>query len=115
MFRVLFYVSLPLHVGLTVGISVGASGGNGLSPGKVTLVAFMAQYGERLVARRACSSPNRCCSCRVGAVVLLGGLVGLYAKQSEAAGRLGFVGFLVAFLGTALPWGISATVGMCAC
>jgi hypothetical protein len=50
-----------------------------------------------------------------GAVVLLGGLVGLYAKQSEAAGRLGFVGFLVAFLGTALPWGISASVGMCAC
>lgn len=50
-----------------------------------------------------------------GAVVLLGGLVGLYAKQSEAAGRLGFVGFLVAFLGAALPRDISATVGMCAC
>lgn len=78
------------------------------------MVAFMAQYGERLVAPRACFSPNRFCSCRVR-WSLLGGLVGLYAKQSEAAGRLGFVGFLVAFLGTALPWDISATVGMCAC
>jgi hypothetical protein len=30
------------------------------------------------------------------------GLVGLYAHQSEAAGRLGLVGFLLAFLGTML-------------
>ena len=34
--------------------------------------------------------------------VLLLGLVGLYAHQSEAAGRLGLVGFLLAFLGTML-------------
>lgn len=38
----------------------------------------------------------------LAAVLLLGGLVGLYARQSEAAGLLGLVGFLVAFLGTAL-------------
>lgn len=38
----------------------------------------------------------------VGGVLLLLGLVGLYASQSEAAGVLGLVGFLVAFAGTAL-------------
>jgi hypothetical protein len=38
-------------------------------------------------------------------VLLLIGLVGLYARQSEAAGLLGLVGFLVAFLGTALATG----------
>ena len=38
----------------------------------------------------------------LGAVLLLLGLVGLYASQSEAAGVLGLVGFLVAFLGTTL-------------
>lgn len=38
----------------------------------------------------------------VGGVLLLLGLVGLYASQSEAAGVLGLVGFLVAFVGTAL-------------
>jgi hypothetical protein len=42
------------------------------------------------------------------AVVLVrGGLVGLYARQSEEAGLLGVVGFLVAFLGTALLVGAS--------
>lgn len=39
------------------------------------------------------------------AVLLLIGLVGLYARQSEAAGSLGLAGFLVAFLGTALLTG----------
>ena len=34
------------------------------------------------------------------AVYLL--LVGLYARQSAASGKLGLVGFLVAFLGTML-------------
>lgn len=34
--------------------------------------------------------------------LLLLGLVGLYASQSQAAGILGLVGFLVAFLGTVL-------------
>jgi hypothetical protein len=32
--------------------------------------------------------------------LLLGGMVGLYARQSEAAGRLGLVGFLLAFFAT---------------
>lgn len=40
-----------------------------------------------------------------GAVLLLGGLVGLYVGQSEAAGALGLAGFLLAFLGTALSLG----------
>lgn len=38
----------------------------------------------------------------VGAALLLIGLVGIYASQSEEAGVLGLVGFLVAFLGTVL-------------
>jgi hypothetical protein len=38
----------------------------------------------------------------LAAVLLLGGLVGPYARQAEATGLLGLVGFLVAFLGTAL-------------
>ena len=42
----------------------------------------------------------------LAAVLLLGGLVGLYARQAEATGLLGLVGFLVAFLGTALLVGI---------
>ena len=35
-------------------------------------------------------------------LLLLGGMPGLQARQSEAAGRLGWAGFLVAFVGTAL-------------
>ena len=38
----------------------------------------------------------------LSAVLLLGGLVAVYVYQSEAAGILGVVGFVVAFLGTAL-------------
>jgi hypothetical protein len=38
-------------------------------------------------------------------VLILFGLVGLNLRQSEAAGALGWVGFLVAFLGTALVVG----------
>lgn len=41
--------------------------------------------------------------------LLLIGLVGLYARQSEAAGVLGLVGFLVAFVGTVLLAGFSWT------
>src|SRR3712207_6283931 len=37
--------------------------------------------------------------------LLLGGLVGLYVRQSEAAGKLGLIAFLLAFLGTALVTG----------
>ncbi len=43
----------------------------------------------------------------LGTVLLLFGLFGLYARQSEAAGPLGLVGFLVAFLGTALVAGVA--------
>ena len=42
----------------------------------------------------------------LAAVLLLIGLVGLYARQSEAASPLGLVGFLVAILGTALITGL---------
>jgi hypothetical protein len=42
----------------------------------------------------------------LGAGLLLLSLVGLYASQSEAAGVLGLVGFLAAFLGTALLVGM---------
>lgn len=42
----------------------------------------------------------------LGTILLLGGLVGLYARQSETAGRLGLAGFLVAFMGTALLAGL---------
>jgi hypothetical protein len=38
----------------------------------------------------------------LGVVFVLLGLVGLYVRQSEAAGTLGLVGFLVAFAGTVL-------------
>lgn len=41
----------------------------------------------------------------LGTVLLLLGLVGIYASQSEAAGILGLVGFLAAFSGTALVSG----------
>ncbi len=43
----------------------------------------------------------------LGDVLVLFGLFGLYTRQSEAAGPLGLVGFLVAFLGTALLVGAS--------
>ena len=43
----------------------------------------------------------------LSSVLLLLGLVGLYARQSEAAGVLGLVGFLTAFLGTTLTAGVS--------
>ncbi len=38
-------------------------------------------------------------------VLVLGGLVGIYARQAEEAGLLGVLGFLVAFVGTALMVG----------
>jgi hypothetical protein len=37
--------------------------------------------------------------------LLLGGMVGLYVRQSITAGKLGLIGFLVAFFGTALVVG----------
>lgn len=44
LFRVLFYISLPLYVILTAAVLFGAAGGSGASPGGFTLVAFMAQF-----------------------------------------------------------------------
>src|SRR5919112_2474094 len=44
LFRVLFYVSLPLYVILTLAIFLGGAGGDGSSPGGFVLVAFMAQF-----------------------------------------------------------------------
>jgi hypothetical protein len=41
----------------------------------------------------------------LGTVLILFGLFGLYDSQSEATGILGLVGFLIAFLGTALAAG----------
>jgi hypothetical protein len=43
----------------------------------------------------------------LGGVLLQIGLVGLYVRQSEAAGIFGLVGFVAAFLGTALAVGAS--------
>jgi hypothetical protein len=40
-------------------------------------------------------------------LLVLGGLVGLYARQAQRAGVLGLVGFAVAFSGTALSVGIA--------
>jgi hypothetical protein len=37
--------------------------------------------------------------------LLLGGMVGLYVRQREAAGKLGLVGFVLAFFGTVLVEG----------
>jgi uncharacterized membrane protein (DUF485 family) len=37
--------------------------------------------------------------------LLLGGMVGLYMRQSEIAGKLGLIGFLLAFFGTTLVVG----------
>jgi hypothetical protein len=40
-------------------------------------------------------------------ILVLGGLVGLYARQAQRAGVLGLVGFAAAFSGTALSVGIA--------
>ena len=37
--------------------------------------------------------------------LLLGGMVGFYVRQSEAAGKLGVIGFVVAFFGTVIVEG----------
>lgn len=55
----------------------------------VTTSAYLIDGGTRLLA----------------GVLLLLGLVGLYARQSEASGALGLVAFLVAFAGTTLILG----------
>lgn len=45
----------------------------------------------------------------LAAVLILFGLMGLHLRQSEAAGVLGLLGFLLAFLGTALVVGVTWT------
>lgn len=45
----------------------------------------------------------------IAAVLILFGLVGLHLRQSEAAGVVGLLGFLVAFLGTALAVSVTWT------
>ena len=55
----------------------------------VTTGAYLADGGTRVLA----------------GILLLIGLVGLYARQSGASGTLGLVAFLVAFAGTALILG----------
>ncbi|MEJ7871339.1 MAG: hypothetical protein WKF67_03700 [Rubrobacteraceae bacterium] len=46
----------------------------------------------------------------LGSLLLLVALVGLYARQSEAAGTLGLAGFLVALVGTGLLVGMMWTM-----
>ena len=46
----------------------------------------------------------------IGALLLLVGLVGLYARQSEEAGALGLAGFLAALVGTGLLIGMMWTI-----
>ena len=43
----------------------------------------------------------------LGAILVLGALVGLYARQAEQAGSLGLLAFLVTFSGMALVVGAS--------
>lgn len=45
----------------------------------------------------------------LGSVLVMLGLFGLYTRQSEASGALGLIGFLAAFLGTAMSVGASWT------
>src|SRR5258706_11826227 len=46
----------------------------------------------------------------LGMLLYLPGLTGLYAKQAPVMGRLGFIGFVMAFLGTAILAGPTLTV-----
>jgi hypothetical protein len=41
----------------------------------------------------------------IAGALLLGGMVGLYVRQCEAAGKLGVIGFVMAFFGTVLVEG----------
>lgn len=47
----------------------------------------------------------------VGALLILGGLVGLYSRQAEEAGILGLVAFLMAFVGSAMIVGFEWFLG----
>jgi hypothetical protein len=68
--------------------------------------------GRRRPASRSSAAAPRGGACFLQSLLtlfagtlLLGGLVGFYLRQSQAAGRLGLVGFLLAFFGTAFVVG----------
>jgi hypothetical protein len=63
-----------------------------------------ADYDLQQIARTSAFFYQSLLTLLAGAL-LLGGMVGLYVRQSEAAGRLGLIGFLLAFFGTTLVEG----------
>lgn len=75
-----------------------------LSPTRLFLPLSFQSFSEPTITTSASSfySALQSKANLLAAVLLLGGLVGLYARQAQSAGLLGLVGFLVAFLGTAL-------------
>lgn len=50
----------------------------------------------------------------LGLLLLLGGLLGLYSRQAEDAGRLGVIAFLMAFAGTVMSVGFEWYLGFVA-
>lgn len=79
-----------------------------LAAGALSSIGDVMSLVIDLEAADAASSPSQTIvfgSYLIGTVLLLLGLIGLYASQSHAAGILGFVGFLLAFAGTALTAG----------
>lgn len=79
-----------------------------LAIAEVLAFAIFAQQGEHYnlqqIARTDTFFFQSLLTLFAGAL-LLGGMVGLYVRQSEAAGRLGLIGFLLAFFGTVLVEG----------
>ncbi len=63
-----------------------------------------AEYDLKQIARTGTFFLQSLLTLFAGAL-LLGGMVGLYVRQSEAAGKVGLIGFLLAFFGTALVEG----------
>jgi hypothetical protein len=68
------------------------------------LVQQGSEYDLQQIARTGAFILQSLLTLFAGAL-LLGGMVGLYVRQSEAAGKLGLIGFLLAFFGTALVEG----------
>jgi hypothetical protein len=69
-----------------------------VNPVVVTALGFGQSFGGSLLVFRSIAAP-------LSGVLLLLGLVGLYARQAEATGIPGLASFLVAFFGTALAQG----------
>jgi hypothetical protein len=63
-----------------------------------------AAYDLKLIAQSGAFFLQSLLTLFAGAL-LLGGMVGLYVRQSQAAGRLGLIGFVLAFFGTVLVEG----------